>query len=425
MAFLNPSAEPFTPPKLDSTAVSDAVNELPPIDGAEGFSLNELFAALLPHHQLRFERGNVKVYKPKNRAHNISYVVIQGDGSVESRSRLRREVEFLKSDPLITRKHVKIIAEIVELETAPDHSHPSIRGHVAVLDDPGYPPVRMLRDDGRPLDAYQNLYEDRRLPEATVKSLMTQLLSGLEWIHSKGIIHREIQPKRLIVEDDENGDATLKLSDFGRAINASEVNERYLQGIPYYRPPDVHLGSISYGTEYDIWSAGCIYTEMLRGEPLFQSRRRHLIKQVIGVFDFRGSHQELERSRRLAALPWSVEDASWPWYTPKGYTDILGRFWNPTSAAFLNGFLQFDPEARVSATDALKSPYILKKPIQIAKPSAPHMKIEEEQQELEAPQTDSSPVMVDSDQDISLIGLDEAKEVDGITETLESLLGLC
>lgn len=95
------------------------------------------------------------------------------------------------------------------------------------------------------------------------------------------------------------------------------------------------------------------------------------------------------------------------------------------AAAFLNGFLQFDPEARVSATDALKSPYILKKPIQIAKPSAPHMKIEEEQQELEAPQTDSSPVMVDSDQDISLIGLDEAKEVDGITETLESLLGLC
>lgn len=63
MAFLNPSAEPFTPPKLDSTAVSDAVNELPPIDGAEGLSLNELFAALLPHHQLRFERGNVKVYK--------------------------------------------------------------------------------------------------------------------------------------------------------------------------------------------------------------------------------------------------------------------------------------------------------------------------------------------------------------------------
>lgn len=131
-----------------------------------------------------------------------------------------------------------------------------------------------------------------------------------------------------------------------------------------------------------------------------------------------------------------MEDASWPWYTPKGYTDILGRFWNPTceyhpptwlmiAAAFLNGFLQFDPEARVSATDALKSPYLLKKTIQIAKPSPPHMKIEEEQQELEAPQTDSSPVMVDSDQDISLIGLDEAKEVDGITETLESLLGLC
>lgn len=30
------------------------------------------------------------------------------------------------------------------------------------------------------------------------------------------------------------------------------------QGCVYYRPPDVHLGNIDYGTEYDIWSLGCM-----------------------------------------------------------------------------------------------------------------------------------------------------------------------
>jgi hypothetical protein len=56
------------------------------------------------------------------------------------------------------------------------------------------------------------------------------------------------------------------------------------------------------------------------------------------------------------------------------------------------------------------------------------MKIEEAspaQDEIEGSWAESSPVMVDSDQDVSLIGLDEAKEVDEMAETLESLLGLC
>lgn len=73
----------------------------------------------------------------------------------------------------------------------------------------------------------------------------------------------------------ENG--TLKLADFGlaRVFKANNKGERpYSPQVAsrWYRSPELLFGSSSYGPSVDLWAAGCVFAEMLRGLPLFAVR---------------------------------------------------------------------------------------------------------------------------------------------------------
>lgn len=61
----------------------------------------------------------------------------------------------------------------------------------------------------------------------------------------------------------------LKLCDFGSAklLSSSETNVAYIC-TRHYRAPELLLGSTYYGTEIDLWGAGCVMAEMLRGGKL-------------------------------------------------------------------------------------------------------------------------------------------------------------
>ncbi|GLA56190.1 hypothetical protein AnigIFM63604_005160, partial [Aspergillus niger] len=89
------------------------------------------------------------------------------------------------------------------------------------------------------------------------------------------------KPSNILI--DENCD--LKICDFGLA----RVREHRMSGYfstRYYRAPEIMLMRQQYGVEVDIWSAGCILAEMLRGVPLFPGmdyiHQFYLITDVIG-----------------------------------------------------------------------------------------------------------------------------------------------
>ena len=67
----------------------------------------------------------------------------------------------------------------------------------------------------------------------------------------------------------------------------------------WYRPPDVLNGSTNYTTSIDIWGAGCIFFELLSGEPLFhgmfEQEQLNLINQVFG-----------NDPQTLLTLPWGI-----------------------------------------------------------------------------------------------------------------------
>merc|ERR1712002_876783 len=90
-----------------------------------------------------------------------------------------------------------------------------------------------------------------------VKSLMFQLLRGLNFCHTHNVLHRDLKPQNLLIN--KNGE--FKLADFGLARAFGIPVRCYSAEVVtlWYRPPDVLFGAKMYSTSIDMWSAGCIF----------------------------------------------------------------------------------------------------------------------------------------------------------------------
>lgn len=110
----------------------------------------------------------------------------------------------------------------------------------------------------------------------TVLSIMSNLFSALSYIHSLGIIHRDVKPSNILLAS-PSGPAYL--ADFGTAWmssdKASEAEGQKISdvGTTCYRPPELLFGDTAYGSSLDLWAGGCVVAELFlnKGETLFDS----------------------------------------------------------------------------------------------------------------------------------------------------------
>ena len=98
--------------------------------------------------------------------------------------------------------------------------------------------------------------------DAHLKSFCRQMLSGLAYLHHKGVIHRDIKGSNILV----NSRGELKLADFGLARvyqkrRKSDYTNRVIT--QWYRPPELLLGATVYGPEVDMWSAGYMMSYLI------------------------------------------------------------------------------------------------------------------------------------------------------------------
>ena len=119
------------------------------------------------------------------------------------------------------------------------------------------------------IDGMQKL--DKPVLENTTKSLMKQLLAGVDYLHDMNVCHRDIKPENLLIIEGADDVMKLKILDFGMCANTgggTTLTEK--AGTPGFMAPEMIYGQGYDGFLADMWSVGCVFLELVLGHHLFE-----------------------------------------------------------------------------------------------------------------------------------------------------------
>ncbi|XP_020208939.1 CBL-interacting serine/threonine-protein kinase 6 [Cajanus cajan] len=138
-----------------------------------------------------------------------------------------------------------------------------------------------------------------RLREETARLYFQQLISAVDFCHSRGVFHRDLKPENLLLDEDGN----LKVTDFGLSTFSEHLRHDGLLhttcGTPAYVAPEV-IGKKGYdGAKADIWSCGVILYVLLAGFLPFQDDNLVALYKKIYRGDFKCPPWFSSDARRL------------------------------------------------------------------------------------------------------------------------------
>ena len=111
-------------------------------------------------------------------------------------------------------------------------------------------------------DLYKYLKKRRWLEERQAKFIFRQLMLGVTYMHSQGVVHRDLKLENILLDSSGN----VKIGDFGVSRRIFKDQTLYEQcGTPTYIAPEVMSDSGYKGFKVDIWSAGICLFHLLHG----------------------------------------------------------------------------------------------------------------------------------------------------------------
>uniref|UniRef100_A0A182W8E7 non-specific serine/threonine protein kinase n=1 Tax=Anopheles minimus TaxID=112268 RepID=A0A182W8E7_9DIPT len=200
----------------------------------------------------------------------------------------------------------------------------------------------------------ENLYQlikdrDTHFPEATVRLILQQILTGLAFMHRHGFFHRDLKPENVLC----SGPETVKIADFGlaREIRSRPPYTDYVS-TRWYRAPEVLLHSTRYGSSIDLWAVGCIMAELYTFRPLFPGSSE--VDQLFKICSVLGTPDKSDwpDGHKLAAtIQFRFPEC------PKIPLATLVTRASTAGIQLLEDLLQWEPEKRPTAQQSMKYPY--------------------------------------------------------------------
>jgi len=180
----------------------------------------------------------------------------------------------------------------------------------------------------------------RPVPTLYVKLYIYQIARSLAYIHQMGICHRDIKPQNLLLDPNSH---VVKLCDFGSAkmLVKGEANIAYICS-RYYRAPELIFGATDYTTAIDTWSFGCVFAELLLGQPLFPGESN--VDQLVEIIKVVGtpSREEIE------AMNPNYTEFKFPQIKAHPWARVFKSKAAPEAIDLIGKLLQYTPDKRIT-----------------------------------------------------------------------------
>lgn len=194
-----------------------------------------------------------------------------------------------------------------------------------------------------------NIIRVQKLTDDHIQFIIYQILRALKYIHSAGIIHRDLKLANIAV----NEDVELRILDFGLARMHSEEMTGYV-ATRWYRAPEIMLNWMRYDVTVDMWSVGCILGELMLGKPLFPGKDYMLQLKLIMNLCGKPSKEYMDRLDSDHAKSFIDQLPE----TPRCDFKTVFQDANPLALDLIDRLLVLDPKERPTAVECLRHPYL-------------------------------------------------------------------
>jgi len=216
--------------------------------------------------------------------------------------------------------------------------------------------------------------DNGNIPAKMVKSLMKQILEGIQYLHNNWVLHRDLKPANILVMGAGPERGRVKIADMGfaRLVNAPLKPLADLDPVVvtfWYRAPELLLGARHYTKAIDNWAIGCIFAELLTSEPIFHCRQEDIkasnpyhVDQLERIFTVMGFPRDVDWPdiQKMPEYPQFQKEFKSRNYLNSSLNNYLTKHRIVTSSprvTLLTKMLTMDPLKRIGTSAALTDVY--------------------------------------------------------------------